>query len=51
MAGFGILSELVAMIIMVPALLGFRNHRLVKKGKSESKLLEKFTTGFSIISS
>ena len=50
-AGFGILSELVAMIIMVPALLGFRNHRLVKKGKSESKLLEKFTPGFSIISS
>ena len=50
-AGFGILSELVAMIIMVPALLGFRNHRLVKKGKSESKLLEKFTPGFGIISS
>ena len=50
-AGFGILSELVAMIIMVPALLGFRNHRLEKNGKSESKLLEKFTPGFSIISS
>ena len=50
-AGFGILSELVAMIIMVPALLGFRNHLLVKKGKSESKLLEKFTPGFGIISS
>jgi len=50
-AGFGIISEFIAMIIMVPALLGFRNYRLVKKGKSESKLLEKFTLRFRIISS
>ncbi len=50
-AGFGIISEFMAMIIMVPALLGFRNYRLVKKGKSESKLLEKLTPRFRIIPS
>ncbi len=38
-AGLGILSELAAMFILVPALLGFRSHRLSKWGKSESRLL------------
>ncbi len=50
-AGFGILSEFLAMIILVPALLGFRNYRLSKKGKAESKLLKKLTPGFRIIPS
>lgn len=50
-AGFGIISEFMAMIIMVPALLGFRNCRLTKKGKAESKLLEKLTPRFRIIPS
>ena len=50
-AGFGILSEFMAMIILVPALLGFRNYRLTKKGKAESKLLEKLTPRFRIIPS
>jgi len=35
----------------VPALLGLRNHRLVKKGKTESRLLEKFTPDLTIIPS
>ena len=43
-AGVGILCELAAMFILVPALLGLRNHRLsTGKGKPESKLLEKLS--------
>jgi predicted RND superfamily exporter protein len=38
-AGMGILCELAAMFILVPALLGFRNHILIKRGKSSPRLL------------
>jgi len=38
-AGLGILCELAAMFILVPALLGLRNRRLSRRGRSESKLL------------
>jgi len=38
-AGLGILCELAAMFILVPALLGFRNHVLIKRGTSGSQLL------------
>ncbi len=40
-AGVGILCELLAMFILVPALLGLRNYRLTRKAKPESKLLQK----------
>ena len=50
-AGFGILCELLAMLILVPALLGFRNYRLTKKGKQESKLLRNLNPKFRIIDS
>jgi predicted RND superfamily exporter protein len=40
-AGLGILCELAAMFIMVPALLGLRGSRLARKGKDESGLLER----------
>jgi hypothetical protein len=33
-AGLGILSELAAMFLFVPALLGFREHRKLRKGKT-----------------
>ncbi len=38
-AGLGILCELAAMFILVPALLGFRNHILIKRGAGGSRLL------------
>jgi predicted RND superfamily exporter protein len=38
-AGLGILCELAAMFILVPALLGFRNHILIKRGRSGARLL------------
>lgn len=40
-AGLGILSELAAMFLLVPALLGFREHRKVKKGKTEARIFKK----------
>ena len=42
-AGVGILCELLAMFILVPALLGLRNYRLTRKGKPGSKLLQKLS--------
>jgi predicted RND superfamily exporter protein len=38
-AGLGILCEFAAMFILVPALLGFRNHILIKRGRSGARLL------------
>lgn len=40
-AGLGILSELLVMILLIPPLLGQREHRLAKKGKTEKKLFTK----------
>ncbi len=34
-AGIGILSELVSMLMLIPPILSFRNYRKIKKGKSE----------------
>lgn len=40
-AGFGILSELAAMIMLIPPLLSYRHHRLEKKGKVDHPLFSK----------
>ena len=40
-AGLGILSELFVMIMMIPPLLAYRDHRLVKKGKPANKIFSK----------
>ena len=40
-AGLGILCELFAMFIIIPGLLGLRNHRQIKKGKTEAKIFSK----------
>jgi len=40
-AGLGILSELMIMILLIPPLLAYREHRLVIKGKTEKKLFSK----------
>jgi predicted RND superfamily exporter protein len=40
-AGMGILSELIAMILFIPPLLGFREYRLNKKGKGENRIFSK----------
>lgn len=37
-AGMGIVCELIAMIMFIPPLLGFREYRRNKKGKSENKI-------------
>jgi len=40
-AGLGILSELFVMIIMIPPLLAYREHRLFKKGKTSNRIFSK----------
>lgn len=40
-AGLGILSELFVMILMIPPLLAYREHRLVKKGKTDNRIFSK----------
>ncbi len=40
-AGMGILSELIAMIMFIPPLLGFREYRRNKKGKGEHGIFSK----------
>jgi predicted RND superfamily exporter protein len=40
-AGSGILCELAAMLIIIPALLGLRNNRLERRGKRDPMLLRK----------
>ncbi len=40
-AGLGIISELIAMLMMIPALLSFRNYRMKKKGKQEHPLFSR----------
>ncbi len=40
-AGLGILSELAAMLIMIPPLLAYREHRLIKKGKKDHRIFSK----------
>ncbi|QEN09424.1 hypothetical protein EXM22_16090 [Oceanispirochaeta crateris] len=40
-AGLGILSELLVMILLIPPLLSFREYRMIKKGKTEKKLFSK----------
>lgn len=42
-AGTGILCELLAMFMILPALLSYRNSRLEKKGKTESFQIKKFS--------
>lgn len=40
-AGLGIICELAAMLLFIPALLGMRHHRREKKGKGESQIFKK----------
>jgi uncharacterized protein len=40
-AGMGIVSELVAMIMFIPPLLGFREYRRTKKGKTDNRIFNK----------
>lgn len=40
-AGMGILSELVAMFLIIPPLLAYREHRLIKKGKTTNRIFLK----------
>ncbi len=40
-AGMGILSELFVMILMIPPLLAYREHRLIKKGKTGNRIFSK----------
>jgi len=40
-AGLGILSELAAMLLMIPPLLAYREHRLIKKGKVSHRIFSK----------
>ena len=40
-AGMGILSELVAMFLLIPPLLAYREHRLIKKGKTANRIFSK----------
>ncbi len=49
-AGLGILCELLAMMILIPAILGYRMHRLKKKGKKESTLLNRYKLEHRVIS-
>jgi len=48
-AGFGILCELLAMLILIPALLGYRNYRLIKREKSESSFLNRNKLEYRIV--
>jgi predicted RND superfamily exporter protein len=48
-AGMGILAELTAMFILIPALLGFRAFRLERKGKKESQFLSRLTWDFRFL--
>jgi predicted RND superfamily exporter protein len=48
-AGFGILCELAAMLIMIPALLGLRNSWLEKRGRRETFLLPRLLPKAHII--
>ena len=49
-AGLGILCELLAMLILIPALLGYRNYRLTKRGKNESIFLNRNKLEYRIVS-
>jgi len=40
-AGLGILSELAAMLLMIPPLLAYREHSLIKKGKVSHRIFSK----------
>ncbi|MBB6480704.1 MMPL family transporter [Spirochaeta isovalerica] len=40
-AGMGIVCELLAMLLIIPPMLGFREYRRVKKGKGEHSLFKK----------
>jgi uncharacterized protein len=40
-AGMGIVAELVAMIMFIPPLLGFREYRRTKKGKTDNRIFNK----------
>ena len=40
-AGIGIVCELIAMLLIIPPLLGFREHRRIKKGKGDHNLFKK----------
>ena len=42
-AGLGILGELGAMLLLIPALLGLRHKRLLKKGKTEHRLFKRIS--------
>ncbi len=40
-AGMGIISELFVMILMIPPLLAYREHRLIKKGKTDNRVFSR----------
>lgn len=48
-AGMGIICELIAMFILVPALLGLRNERILKRGKTKTKLFNKIQIKFTFM--
>ena len=49
-AGLGILCELLAMLILIPSLLGYRNYRLTKRGKNESIFLNLNKLEYRVVS-
>ncbi len=49
MAGAGVLCELLAMFILVPTLLAWQEHRNVRRGRGESKLLARFSPGATLL--
>jgi len=48
-AGFGILCELAAMLLFIPALLGLRSSRLARRGKSAAPLISPLVAGRRLI--
>lgn len=49
-AGLGIISELIVMLMMIPPLLSFRNYRMEKKGKTEHPVFSKIRVRIDIAS-
>lgn len=48
-AGSGVLCELIAMFLILPGLLGLRNHRNAKRGRAESRLLRRVSPGATLL--
>lgn len=48
-AGLGVICEFLAMFLIVPGLLGWRNHRAEKRGRPESRLLKRVSSGSTLL--